>query len=231
MHDLTPIPELRRLFGDFIDGEIKNELPGMEGRNYHKYGLNVLADFADDTSPARPEAKRIFAERLSNPPPEDLCDNTGLPFGFPGPGLVSEPIKLVQAPRVTMVIYEVGNNYRQIFTDGRTLPAEINLPSYFGYSVGRWDRDTLVVDTVGFNDKVPLDFLGHPRSEQLHITERFRRRDYGHLDTEITYNDPEFYTRPFTIRISYHLLADEDIFEMFSENEKDCAHIRTTQPK
>jgi hypothetical protein len=226
MHDLTPLDELRRLFGDFIDAEIRNELPGMEGRNFHKYALNVLADFPGDQSPARPETKKAFEESLANPPPQALCDDTGLPFGFPLPGLLSEPIKLVQAPRVTMVLYEVGGNFRQIYADGRKLPTEVNLPAYFGYSVGRWDRDTFVVETTGFNTKAPLDGFGHPHSDQLHITERFRRRDFGHLDTEMTYDDPKMYTRPFTIAISYHLLADQDIFEMFSENEKDCAHIR-----
>jgi hypothetical protein len=232
MHDLTPIAELRRLFGNFIDEEIKNELPGMEGKNFHKYGLNVLADFPADQSPERPETRKAFEARLANPRPEDLCDDSGLPFGFPLPGLVSEPIKLVQAQRLTMVLYEVGGNFRQIYTDGRTLPTEINLPAYFGYSAGRWEHDTFVVETAGFNDKAPLDAFGHPHSVQLHITERFRRRDFGHLDTEMTYVDPKMYTRPFTIRISYHLLADDDIFEMFSENEKDCRHIRAVvQPK
>jgi hypothetical protein len=226
MHDLTPIPELRRLFGTFIDEEIRNELPGMEGKNFHKYALNVLADFPADESPARPETRKAFEERLKNPRPEDLCDDTGLPFGFPLPGLLSEPIKIVQASRTTLVLYEVGGNFRQIYTDGRKLPTETNLPAYFGYSVGRWERDTFVVETAGFNEKAPLDAFGHPHSDQLRITERFRRRDFGHLDTEMTYDDPKMYTRPFTIGISYHLLADDDIFEMFSENEKDCKHIR-----
>jgi len=159
------------------------------------------------------------------------CYDSNLPVGFPLPGLVSEPIKIVQAPRLTMVLYEVGGQFRQIYTDGRTLPSEVNLPAYFGYSVRRWDRDTFVVETAGFNDKTPLDVMGHPHSDQLRIVERFRRPNFGHLVTEMTYTDLKMYTQPFTIRISYHLLADEDIFEMFSENEKDCAHIRGAQAK
>jgi len=231
MHDLTPIPELRRLFGNFIDEEIKNELPGMEGKNFHKYALNVLADFPADQSPERPETRKAFEAHLANPRPEDLCYDSGLPVGFPLPGLLSEPIKLVQAPRLTMILYEVGGNFRQVYTDGRTLPTETNLPAYFGYSVGRWERDTLVVETTGFNEKTPLDAFGHLHSDQLRITERFRRPNFGHLDTEMTYTDPKMYTRSFTIRINYHLLADEDIFEMFSENEKDCRHIRGAEAK
>ena len=124
------------------------------------------------------------------------------------------------------MLYEVGDKHRQIYTDGRELPHEYNLPAYMGYSVGRWDRDTFVVETGGFNDKVRFDLVGLPHSDQLRITERFRRRDFGHLDVEMTFNDPKMYTKPFTIRIPHTLLPDADIFEMFSENEKDCAHIR-----
>ena len=225
MHDLTPVDELKRLYGEFVEDEIRNELPGMEFKNVHKYTLNVLVDFPPDKSPARAETAKIFMERLAHPSAEQQCYNSSLPVGFPLPGLVSEPIKIVQAPRLTMVLYEVGGNFRQIYTDGRRLPAEVNLPAYFGYSVGRWERDTFVVETTGFNDKTPLVDLGHPHSEQLRVVERFRRRDFGHLDVEMTFDDPKMYTRPFTINIGHHLLADEDIFEMFPENEKDCAHI------
>jgi hypothetical protein len=99
------------------------------------------------------------------------------------------------------------------------------LPAYYGYSVGRWQGDAFIVETAGFNDKTPLDALGHPHSDQLRVTERFRRRDFGHLDVELTFDDPKMYSRPFTVRIPHDLLADADIFEMFPENEKDCAHM------
>jgi hypothetical protein len=225
MHDFTPIEELKRLYGPVVDEEIRNELPGMEFGNVHKYALNVLDDFAPDKSPARPETAKEFERRIANPSSDFLCYTSSAPPGFPLLGLLSEPIKIVQAPKLTMVLYEIGGNFRQIYTDGRRLPAETNLPAYFGYSAGRWDRDTFVVETAGFNDKTVLDGLGHPHSDQLRIVERFRRRDFGHLDVEMTFDDPKMYTRPFTISIGHHLLADEDIFEMFPENEKDCAHI------
>jgi len=94
------------------------------------------------------------------------------------------------------------------------------------YSVGRWERDTLVVETAGFNDKTPLDLIGHPHSEALRIVERFRRRDFGHMEVEITFDDPQLYTKPFTVKIPFDLLADSDIFESFChENEKDRAHL------
>jgi hypothetical protein len=142
--------------------------------------------------------------------------------GIPLAGLLSEPIKIVQAPKLTMLLYEVDNLHRQIFTDGRKLPSEYNLPAYLGYSVGHWERDAFVVETAGFNDKTRLDNAGHPHSEALRITERFRRRDFGHLDVEITFDDPKTYTKPFTIKVPHDLQPYSDIFEMFCNgNEKD----------
>ena len=88
-----------------------------------------------------------------------------------------------------------------------------------------------MVETAGFNGKTILDASGHPESEQMRVIERFQRRDFGHLDLEMTFNDPKNYTRPLTIRVPHNLLADQDIFEMFPENEKDCARIRGAQAK
>lgn len=224
MHELTPVAEVQRLFGPRIADEIKVSVPGMEIGTQHKYGLNILIDFKPEDSPIRPETAKMVEERLAHPPLQDLCDPVLL-TGFPLAGLLSEPIKIVQAPRLTMILYEVGNVHRQIYSDGRQLPAEISLPAYYGYSVGRWERDTFVVESTGFNDKTTLDGIGHPHSDQLRVVERFRRRDFGHLDVEMTFEDPKMYTRPFTIRVPHDLLADQDIFEMFSENEKDCARI------
>ena len=118
------------------------------------------------------------------------------------------------------------NLHRQIFTDGRALPKEFNLPAYLGYSVGHWERDVFVVETAaGFNDKAPLDDMEHPHSEGLRVTERFHRRDFGHMDVEMTFDDPRMYTEPFTIKVPHNLLADTDIFEMFcNENEKYGVH-------
>jgi hypothetical protein len=229
MHEITTPAEMRRLFGPMIDEAIKVDVPGMEIGTQHKYGFDILVDFKPEDSPVRPETAKALAERLAQRRPEDQCDPV-LHIGFPLAGLLSEPIKIVQAPRVTMVLYEVGGVFRQIYTDGRRFPAEINLPAYYGYSIGRWDRDTFVVESAGFNEKTPLDAMGHPHSDQLRVTERFRRRDFGHLDVEMTFDDPKNYTRPFTVRIPHDLLADGDIFEMISENEKDCARMAGKKP-
>ena len=120
---------------------------------------------------------------------------------------------------------EAGYLHRQSFTDGRVLPKEFDFPAFHGYSAGHWVGDTLVAETAGFNDRAVLDVVGHRHSEALRVTERFRRRDFGHLDVEMTFDDPKMYTKPFTIEIPHEFVPDNDIFEMFCENEKDRVHL------
>jgi hypothetical protein len=123
------------------------------------------------------------------------------------------------------MLYEDFGNFRQIFMDGRKLPSDPE-PSWFGYSVGKWDGDWLVIDTIGFNDKGVLDAMGHFRGENMHLTERLHRRDFGHMDLEITVDDPKTYTKPVTIKVSHRLLPDTDLLESTcSDGEKDLAHI------
>jgi hypothetical protein len=221
MHETTSIAEVKRLFGSRYDPEIALAPPGMEIGTQHKYAFNILVDFKPEEAPLRAEAAELLRRRGRNP--ANVCGGI---FGIPLAGLLSEPIKIVQAPRETMILYEVDNLHRQIFTDGRALPKEFDLPAYLGYSTGHWDHDTLVVETAGFNDKTLLDTMGHTHSESLRVVERFRRRDFGHLDVEMTFDDPKTYTKPFTIKIPHELLPDTDIFEMYcNENEKDRVHL------
>jgi hypothetical protein len=222
MHETTTVAEVRRLFGNNFDDAIALGTPGMEIGTQHKYAFDILLDYKPEEAMLRPEAAEIFRRSAAARDPANVC--TGL-FGFPLAGLLSEPIKIVQARRLTMILYEAGNMHRQIYTDGRVLPKEVNLPAYLGYSAGRWERDTLVVETAGFNDKTSLDAIGHPHSEGLHVTERFRRRDFGHLEVEMTFDDPQMYTKPFTIKIPHYLMADADIFEDSCDNEKDRVHL------
>ena len=125
-----------------------------------------------------------------------------------------------------VILYEVFGQFRQIFLDGRTLPQDPN-PTWLGYSVGRWDGDTLVVDTSGFNGKTWLDVRGHPTTEALHVTERFRRRDFGHLDIQLTIDDPKAYTKPWTVNLlPLHFDGDNELLEdVCNENEKDLKHM------
>jgi hypothetical protein len=224
MHETTTAAEMRRLYGSVIDEAIKVDAPGMEVGTQHRYSRNILLDFKPEETPARPETLEQMSRKPARPRLSDAC-TPGFSFGFPLAGLLSEPIKIVQAPKVTMVLYEAGNFHRQIYTDGRKLPAEVNLPAFYGYSAAHWQGDTLVVETAGFNDKAPLDTMGHPHSEALRTVERFRRRDFGHLDYEITFDDPKMYTRPFTVKIPHELMADADVFENYCENEKDLVHL------
>jgi hypothetical protein len=119
---------------------------------------------------------------------------------------------------------EVGDDYRQIFLDGRELPQDPN-PTWRGYSVGHWEGDTLVVETAGFNDRSWLDMAGHPHSERLHVTERFQRLDFGHLDLQITFDDPETLSRPLSIREAITYMPDTDMLEGVCENERDTPHL------
>jgi hypothetical protein len=223
MHELTSPEEMRRLYGAVIDAAIRVQVPGMEIGTQHKYARNLLLDFKPEESIVRIEASKIMQLRGAERNPAALCEEI---FGFPLAGLLSEPIKIVQAAGTTLVLYEVNNLHRQIFSDGRTLPKEVDFPAFLGYSVGRWDGDVFVVETAGFNDRTRLDQAGHPHSEALRVTERFHRRDFGHLDVEMTFDDPKMYTKPFTVRIPHDLLPDADIFEMFCENEKDRSHMQ-----
>jgi hypothetical protein len=224
MHETTTVAEMRRLYGSAIDEAIKVDAPGMEIGTQHRYSRNILLDFKPVEAPVRPETLERMRRNPARPVLTDAC-TPGFSFGFPLADLLSEPIKIVQAPKVTMVLYEAGNFHRQIYTDGRKLPKEVNLPAFYGYSAAHWEGDTMVVETAGFNDKTPLDGMGHPHSEALRTLERFRRRDFGHLDYEVTFDDPKIYSRPFTVKIPHELLADADVFENYCENEKDLAHL------
>jgi hypothetical protein len=125
-----------------------------------------------------------------------------------------------------VVLYQGTTNsvHRTIFTDGRPLPKDPN-PAWMGYSVGHWDGDTLVVDTAGFNDRGWLDIEGHPHTEALHITERFRRRDFGHMDLEVIIDDAKTFTKPFSMKIPKTLEPDTDLLESICESDHSVPHM------
>jgi hypothetical protein len=207
------------------DEAAKLIVPGDDPTTFSRYFFNILADFAAADAPmtasTREYMQKIGERKAGNP--SGLC----LPHGLPQADLMSyAPFKIVQTPTVIAVLYELDNNFRQIYTDGRSLPKDLN-PTWGGYSVGRWEGDTLVVDAAGFTDRTRLDVAGHPHSEALHIQERFRRRDFGHLDVTITIDDPAMYTKPFTVKATEILLPDSDVLEtVCNENEKDGAHLK-----
>jgi hypothetical protein len=218
----SPPGENERIFGE---GLKTFAVPGDDPRNFSKYFLNILADFKPDDPIMRPEAAAAFQAHVQagiTESPTTRCLPQGIPRGDLDNYL---PFKIIQTAKVIAVFYEESNTYRQIYTDGRPLPVDPQ-PTWMGYSVGHWEGDTLVVDATGFNDQGWLDTRGHPQSTALHIRERFHRRDFGHMDLELTIDDPKTYTRPFTVKSVEALVPDSDVLEYAcTENERDRVHL------
>lgn len=187
------------------------------------YFMNILADFKPGEAPILPPALSSFREHASTQG-AGFSLTRCLPSGLPVAESAPEPHKIIQTPGLIIVLYEADMTFRQIYTDGRKLPVDPQ-PSWLGYSIGKWDGDSLVVNANGFNDKSWLDASGHPHSDAMRITERFHRLDFGHMDIQITIDDPKNYSAPFTIKSKQRLIPDTDILEFVCrENEKDETH-------
>jgi hypothetical protein len=188
--------------------------------------LNYLTYIGADGTPMpmRPWANAVFLHRQATKGKEDPDANCTLP-GVPRIDSVPNPFKILQSPEEVVVLYEAFSTFRQVFMDGRGLPEDPQ-PAWNGYSVGKWDGDSLVIETAGFNDLTWLDNAGTPHSDALHVTERYRRRDIGHLDIQITVDDPNTFLHPFTVTEHEHLLPDTTLLEFIcSENNKDVKHL------
>jgi len=174
--------------------------------------------------PLTPTAAQYAARLSLDTVQHDDVGINCLPSGLPLFSTTPAPFKIVQSRGLVVVLSEGDNSFRQIFTDGRKFPEDPS-PTWLGYSVGRWEGDTLVVDTIGFNDLSWLDARGHGHSEEMRVEERFHRRDFGHLDVTVTITDPKVFTKPVTISFVEQLLPDTDVYEhICSENERDSAH-------
>ena len=183
-----------------------------------------------ETVPFRPEAEALFKERTVNNSKDDPGARC-LPTGLPMRATLATPMKIVQIPGLTLVLYESRTTFRQIFTDLRPLPKSVDWPAWQGFSIGKWDGDTFVVETSGFNGRAWLDQAGHPSSDELRLTERFRRRDFGHMDLELTIDDPKLYTRPWTISAELVIQTDTELLEFIcEENERDSEHMVGKSP-
>jgi hypothetical protein len=176
--------------------------------------------------PFTPLAALLRDERMSNNQknnPDALC----LPMGLMQLHLHPQPRKIVQTPGLIVIMYEGNEGLRQIFTDGRPLPTPGDdlQPWWYGYSSGRWEGDTLVVETVGFRDDVWLDVQGSPLTSRGRLTERFRRLNYGTLQIDVIIEDPTSYTRPFNVRVNQRLFPDAELIEFIcNENEKSVQY-------
>jgi hypothetical protein len=201
------------------DPDGKPDLSGMWRSNGLKYLLNLAVDGID--VPFQPWAQEVYNVNKTNhgrDAPEARC----LPQGVP---MINFPylLKIAYTPGLYVILYEANNLYRQIFTDGRGLPKDPN-PTWMGYSVGHWDGDTFVIDSTGFNDQVWIDTDGHPHTDALHVIERLRRRDFGHIDFQVTIDDPKAYTKPWSISLTLTLVADTELLEFVCE-ERDIEHM------
>jgi len=156
---------------------------------------------------------------------KDNPDAHCLPMGFMQFHTHPEPRKIYQTPDTLLIVYEANSGLRQIFMDGRKLPGKDAQPWYYGYSVGKWEGDTLVVETTGFLDTDPqwLDVQGSPLTETAKVTEKFRRPNFGTLEIEITVDDPKAYTKPWTVKVTQRLMVDTDLIEFICE-DRDATH-------
>ena len=208
--------------------ELTRAVPGLKDiqpdyNDITKHVINVFWDLKPTEWPLRPEGAALSEQRQKSG--RDFQSAYCLPGSLPAALLIIN-FKVIQAPREIIVIPGNGDPARQIYTDGRSLPKE-PLASWMGSSVGRWEGDTLVVDTTGFNERALLDGFGHPRSAAMRITERYHRRDVGHMDLDVTLDDPTYYTKPFGFKTTMTLVPDSDVLEyVCTENEKDNAHFR-----
>jgi hypothetical protein len=184
---------------------------------------NLGAAFKDGL-PFQPWAAELHRQRVA----ENSRDNPDahcLPLGLMQLHTHGQPRKMIQTPGVIVIIYEANGGLRQIFTDGRMLPKDPQ-PWWFGYSTGHWDGDTLVVETSGFRDLGWLDVEGSPLTESGKLIERFRRPDYGHLEIEVTIDDPKAYTKPWTVTVHQRIMLDTEFIEFVcQENERDSGHL------
>jgi hypothetical protein len=200
------------------------DIPGPTNQN-----LRYLLREGESAVPYMPWTEALYQARIETNGagnPHERC----LPQGIPGAMLPPNPFKIIQTPRVTIVLYEEAGDYRQIHTDGRSHPVDPN-PSWWGYSIGRWEGDTFTVETTGFNDLFWLDKAGHAHTEALRTTERFRRISFGQMEVEVTIDDPKAYTKPWTAVFPLGLQPDTEILEDECENEKDAERIAAIAAK
>ena len=205
----------------------KGKPEGVENDVFPRYMVNIAQDLPPDgtMSVVHPAFRALFQERLRT----HSADLTAIckPDGTVRLVSLPLPIKIIQTPSVVVMLYEIGTTFRQIFTDGRTLPDDPQ-PTFMGYSVGRWDGDAFVVTSSGYNDQTALDGMGHPHSEAMRMTERYHRIDVGHMNVDVTVEDTKALAQPIVFTQRYTLMPGDELLEYYcTENEKDQPHYVT----
>ena len=182
-----------------------------------------LATFRDigstfkDGLPLTPYGSELLKKRMADNS-KDNPDAHCLPMGIMQFHTQGMPRKFVQTPGLIVILYEASSGIRQIFTDGRPLPPNTDpQPWYYGYSTGKWEGDTLVVETNNLRDNGWLDIIGSPLTDQAKLTERFRRVNYGRMEIDITVDDPKVYTKPWTVRHLQDIMPDGELIEFICE--------------
>ena len=202
----------------------KPDLSGIWRADSPRYNENLLPQGVD--APMLPGAAELYKRRVATmgyERPGSFCMPHGVPDAMTVPGL---GFKILQTPAVMIHLYEEFHVYRQIHTDGRQLPVDPD-PAWYGYSIGRWEGDTFVVDTAGFKEGTWLDNSGHPHTEALRLTERFRRVNFGRMELVVTVDDPKAYSRPWTSQtLGFVLQPDTEVLEHLCENNRDLAPLQ-----
>ncbi len=204
----------------------KPDLSGLWVVDDRKYFFDIASDLKDDT-PYTVLGASIQQQReadIHKDDPVGFCLPMGLPRMY---AHFASPFKILQRPDLIAVLSEasIWSTFVQVFLDGRTLAPDAS-PTYYGYSLGHWEGDTLVVETTGFNGKIWLDTTkGRPASEALHVTQRFHRIDAGHMTLQMTFTDPIMYTRPWTVTLPIRLAVGTELMETVCENERDSRHL------
>jgi hypothetical protein len=202
----------------------KPDLSGIWRADTMRYNENLLPPGTQ--APMLPWAAELYKHRVDThgyDRPMTFCMPHGVPDAMTVAGL---PFKILQMPGETVVLFEEFHKYRQIHTDGRKLPVDPD-PAWYGYSVGRWEGDTFVVETSGFKEGSWLDNGGHPHTEALRTTERFRRINFGRMDLQVTIEDAKAYSRPWTSDTLHFLLQpDTELLEHLCENNRDLTSLQ-----
>lgn len=192
--------------------------------NGFRYTVNLDVDLKPGEVEMLPWAQAEYQRRKDTLGKDDPVGYCNLP-GVPQVNAIPYPYKILQNSTQVTFLYEAIRTFREVFIDGRGFPADMQ-PTWLGYSIGRFEGDTFVIETAGQNDKTWVDTGGHPHTEQLHVTEKFTRRNFGSMDLEITINDPGAYKKPWTARYQLRLMPDTEILEyVCTENNKDVEHL------
>jgi hypothetical protein len=214
------------LSGIWDKGQLPGEVPapGLFSGAGPSRAFRDLKNAVPDL-PLQPWAEQLKAKRFGQNS-KDHPDVHCLPLHPIQLHLHPQPRKIVQTTDVMLIVYEANDGRRQIFTDGRQLPTGEFEPWWYGYSVGRWDGDTFVVESNGFKDQMWIDEYGTPGSDKLKVTERFRRLNFGTLEIQVTVDDAKTFTRPFSFTLQQRLMADTELIEFVcGENNRSTAHL------